>query len=490
VKGNLLYKRERWDMVSLFVTYNFLTMKARTKSGHVQVCGYQLKLLSFLVSLFMLLYGCDKNDDNPPRTGSIDLKLVADNLVAPITLAESPDDTKRLFIVDEIGKIWIVDKDGNKLPDPFIDITSKMVTLSPDYDERGLLGLAFHPDFKNNGKFYLFYTAPPNAGGPEPGASWNNLTRISEFKVMAADANHADLASERILLEADHPQLNHNGGTIAFGQDGFLYISIGDGGGADDINAGHVDDWYKENAGGNGQDVEKNLMGNILRIDVNGTSLDNAYSIPADNPFVKAPGEDEVYAYGFRNPYRFSFDMGGDHSLIAGDAGQSLYEEIDVVTKGGNYGWNVKEGTHCFNTDNDLEERASCPATDSAGNPLIDPVIEVANLANPAGGLTNTIVGGNVYRGDSIPSLSGKYIFGFLSADAASAQGKILSATPAASGMWQYSELQLKSFPGNIGQYVKGFGQGLDGEVYITASAQLGPQGNTGKVYKLVLIPD
>jgi len=464
---------------------NALEQKGFRKAGYY----FPLIFLVIISCLLFFFYGCKKNDHNPPPTGSIDLKMVADNLVAPITLAEAPDNSKRLFVVDEIGKIWIIDKDGNKLADPFIDITGKMVTLSPNYDERGLLGLAFHPDYKTNGKFYLFYTAPPRAGGPEQGKLWNNLTRISEFKVMAGDPNHADLSSERILLEADHPQLNHNGGTIAFGQDGFLYISIGDGGNADDIGPGHVSDWYKVNAGGNGQDIEQNLMGSILRIDANGSSVDNAYGIPADNPFVSGPGRDEVYAYGFRNPYRFSFDMGADHSLIAGDAGQSLYEEIDVVTKGGNYGWNVKEGTHCFSTDNDLTERASCPVMDSAGNPLIDPVIEVANLANPKGGLTNTIVGGNVYRGKSIPSLAGKYVFGFLSADEANPQGKILSATPSASGMWQYNELQLKSFPGNVGQYVKGFGQGLDGEIYVTTSAQLGPQGNTGKVYKLVLVP-
>lgn len=466
-------------------------MKTPTKKGLSQARGYfALIFFSSLFCLLLFFYSCKKNDSKTtPSTGSIDLKQVADNFVSPLTVVEAPDDNKRLFVVDQIGKIWIIDKDGNKLADPFIDVTGKMVTLTRGYDERGLLGLAFHPDFKTNGKFYLFYTAPPRPGGPEAGTSWDNLTRIAEFKVMAGDSNHADISSERILLESDHPQANHNGGTIAFGPDGYLYISIGDGGNKDDVGPGHVDDWYKINAGGNGQDVEQNLLGNILRIDVDGTNVNNAYSIPADNPFAGAPGEDEIYAYGFRNPYRFSFDMGGDGALIAGDAGQSLYEEIDLVTKGGNYGWNVKEGTHCFSTDNDLQVLASCPVTDSAGNPLINPVIEVPNLANPNGGLTNAIVGGNVYRGDSIPSLDGKYIFGFLSADETNATGKILSATTSASGMWQYSELQLKSFPGNLGQYVKGFGQGLDGEIYVTTSGQIGPQGNTGKLYKLVLAP-
>ena len=371
---------------------------------------------------------------------------------------------------------------------PFIDVSSKMVSLRSQYDERGLLGLAFHPDFRSNGKFYLFYTAKPRPGGPDPKVPWNNLTRISEFKV-SSNPNQAELSSERVIFEENHPQANHNGGTIAFGPDGYLYISIGDGGNADDIGPGHVDDWYKTNAGGNGQDVTHNLLGNILRIDVNSQSDGKSYAIPAGNPFRNTPGKDEIYAYGFRNPYRFSFDQGDDHWLYAGDAGQSLYEEIDIVKRGGNYGWNVKEGTHCFSTDNDLHERHTCPNQDSAGNPLIDPVIEVTNYSNPNKGLkpsTIAIVGGNVYRGQTIPLLYGRYIFGSLSAAEERPEGKLMMAKPSTFGLWSFEQLQLKSFPDNLGQWLKGFGQGLDGEIYVTTSGQLGPQGNTGKVYKLV----
>jgi glucose/arabinose dehydrogenase len=478
--------------------------KSFTKeSGLAEVMLLYCKSLSGLMILLLgsltLLQSCNKPDfvpnkvttgnaENATVSGSYDLKLIADNFVSPLSVVDARDGTKRLFVVDQVGKIWIINPGGTTVANPFLDISSKLVTLSPDYDERGLLSLAFHPNFKNNGKFYVFYTAPPRPGGPEPGVPWDNQTRISEFQVSAGNPDKADPSSERIIFKANHPESNHNGGTIAFGpDDGYLYISIGDGGNFDDIGPGHVDDWYKKNAGGNGQDVRQNLLGNFLRIDVNSISGTNAYGIPPDNPFVGRAGKDEIYAYGFRNPYRFSFDMEGHNWLYAGDEGQSLYEEIDVVTRGGNYGWNVKEGTHCFNTDNDLKERFACPVEDSAGNPLLDPVIEVKNSANPeGGGLTIAIVGGNVYRGTSIPSLFGKYIFGFLSASFDGPQGKILVAKPSTIGLWSFEVLKLKSFPKDLGIWLKGFGQDQKGEIYVTGAPELGPQGKTGKVYKLV----
>lgn len=465
------------------------------KTSSTKLSGLRRKLpvVIFALALFALMQSCKKTDftsdktlassnDNAVIKGSYDLQLVADKFVSPLAVVDPKDGTKRLFVVDQIGKVWIIFKDGRRSTEPFINVSSKMVTLSPDYDERGLLGLAFHPDFKNNGKFYLYYTAPPRS------ANWDNLSRISEFKVSASDPNKADLSSERVILEIDQPQMNHEGGTLAFGpDDGFLYISIGDGGAADDTGYGHVNDWYSKNAGGNGQDVTQNLLGNILRIDVNTTSNHRAYGIPNGNPFAGKLGKDEIYAWGFRNPYRFSFDMDGGHKLIAGDAGQSLYEEIDVVQKGGNYGWNAKEGRHCFNTNNDLRERQGCPVEDSAGNPLIDPVLEVKNYANPeGGGETIAIVGGNVYRGAALPQLYGRYVFGYLSADDEKPEGKIVVARESATGDWPYEVMKLKSFPDNLGQWVKGFGQDQDGEIYVVATKQLGPQGNSGKVWKLV----
>ena len=455
-----------------------------------------------VTSMLVIFFSCKKSDVRQGNLSNashilgnmkgMDLQTIADNFVSPVTVVEPPDGSHRLFVVDQVGQIWIINHDGQKLAQPFIDISSKMVTLRPFYDERGLLGLAFHPNYKTNGKFYLFYTAPPPPGGPTVDAgntglplTWNNTTTISEFKV-SSNPDVADVSSERIILQEPHPQSNHNGGTIAFGTDGYLYISIGDGGNKNDIGPGHVEDWYAVNAGGNGQDIEQNLMGNVLRIDINSSSMAKNYSIPSDNPFVGKVGLDEIWAYGFRNPYRFSFDMSGSRRMFLGDAGQSLYEEVDVVAKGGNYGWNVKEGTHCFNAADEFTTLASCPDKDNFGNPLIDPVIEANNHDNPAGGNFVTVIGGNVYRGNSIHGLQGKYIFGNFSTDEDEPEGEVYVSNPAGPGLWPFEKLQLKSFPDNIEHFIKGFGQDSNGEIYVLASKMLGPTGSTGKLFKLV----
>lgn len=452
-----------------------------------------LTTLFFFGSIFF--QGCEKDmvdeldemelnaeGKSEKRWKSVQLELIADNMTSPIGMAAAPDETGRLFVIDQIGKVWVIDAGGTKLEQPFLDVTAKMVSLNPGYDERGLLGLAFHPDFASNGRLFVYYTAPPRAGGPEEGATWNNVSRISEFMVPGG-GNTVDLGTEKVILEVDQPQGNHEGGTIAFGPEGYLYISIGDGGGAHDVGPGHVEDWYEKNEGGNGQAIEENLLGNILRIDVNSGG---SYSIPPDNPFVGKPGLDEIYAYGFRNPFRFSFDMSGSRQLYVGDAGQHLWEEISLVEKGGNYGWNVKEGTHCFDTDNPRQVMSSCPDVDIYGNPLLDPVIEMRNSGNPRGGETVTIIGGYVYRGNNIPGYQGKYIFGSFSKDFGPT-GEMFVANPAGPGLWSYDEISLQDGSGDIGHYLKGFGQDLEGEIYVTASMVLGPAGDTGKLFKLKL---
>ncbi|HET6569361.1 MAG TPA: PQQ-dependent sugar dehydrogenase [Rhodothermales bacterium] len=425
------------------------------------------------------------------QAGDADLELVVDGLTSPVTLVEPPDDTGRLFVVDQVGKIWIVTADGTMLDEPFLDLSDKIVDLNPGYDERGLLGLAFHPDYATNGRFFVYYAAPPRPEAPE---NFNNTTHLAEFAVSADDPNKADPASEDTLLLVDEPQANHEAGTVAFGPDGYLYLSLGDGGGANDINLGHVDDWYDGNAGGNGQDVDANLLGSILRIDVDNPAEGKNYGIPADNPALAESGPDEQYAYGFRNPYRFSFDMGGDHALIVGDAGQNLYEEVSVVTKGGNYGWNVKEGTHCFDAENPFTVPDSCPSVDDDGDPLIDPVIEFENSSGfPETGLGLVVIGGNVYRGTDIPALQGKYIFGAWSrgeTEGATEEeevhlpGRIFMADMTTEGMWPFSEMTIANVD-SFSHFILGFGQDLSGEMYVLTTDSVGPAGSSGKVFRL-----
>jgi glucose/arabinose dehydrogenase len=407
---------------------------------------------------------------------AIGVEVVATGLVSPVQLVHAPGNNGRRFVVDQIGLIWGLTPSGNLMPQPFLDVRSRITPLREQGDERGLLGLAFHPDFPRNRRFFVFYTAPPRAGAP---AGFNNTITIAEFRTQGAQQTHADPSSERIVLQVDHPQANHNGGTIAFGPDGYLYISIGDGGGRDDEGLGHVEDWYAENAGGNGQDITQNLLGNILRIDVDRAA---PYAVPADNPFVGEPGLDEIYAYGLRNPYRFSFDMGGSHVLLSMDAGQEIWEEVSLIVNGGNYGWNVKEGTHCFDAENPTVSPPTCPGVDpTTGEPLRDPVIEFANAKQP-GGLAFTVVGGHVYRGDNVPSLFGRYVFG--GATSTVGRGRLFVSTPQASGLWPMQELLIDGTE-RLDYFVKGFGQDHDGEVYVMATQVLGPTGNTGTVLRI-----
>jgi glucose/arabinose dehydrogenase len=405
------------------------------------------------------------------------VREVAAGLTSPVALAEPPDGSRRLFIVDQIGLIRVLLPDGQLLAEPFLDVRDRLVTLMPNFDERGLLGLAFHPGYAENGRFFVFYSAPLRDGAP---AGWNCTSTISEFLV-SNDPNRADAASERILLQVDKPQFNHNGGTVAFGPDGNLYVSLGDGGGANDVGLGHVEDWYADNAGGNGQDITDNLLGSILRIDVDAGA---PYAIPPDNPFVDEDGLDEIWAYGFRNPYRISFD---GSRLFAGDAGQVLWEEVSLVVKGGNYGWNVKEGTHCFDAENPGVSPAECPSFAPGGVPLRDPVIEYANARNPIGGLGLVVVGGHVYRGGELPQLRGRYVFGDWSRSFARPDGTLLLASPRKSGLWQIQEIQVQGRPdGRLGHFILGFGRDSRGEVYVLTTNSVGPSGSTGRVYRLV----
>lgn len=287
----------------------------------------------------------------------------------PLYLTHSGDGTNRVFVVQQNGIICVFPNDSLATSSKtFLDIGSK---LSSSSGEEGLLGLAFHPQYATNGYFYVNYTAP------------NPLhTVIARFKVSASDPNVADPSSENILLEYDQPYTNHNGGMLAFGADGYLYIGVGDGGSAGDpLN--------------NAQNLSV-LLGKILRINVNDTTPTTRYRIPADNPWAgnSSGYREEIWTYGMRNPWRFSFDP-PTGQLWAGDVGQDTREEVDLIAKGKNYGWRIMEGTYCYNPPSGCDQTG-----------LTLPVKDYGRT------LGNCVTGGYVYWGSRRPELQGAYIYG------------------------------------------------------------------------------
>ena len=321
----------------------------------------------------------------------------------PVWMSEAPDGSGRLFVVYQEGRIVVVKKgsDGSDAK-TFFDITDR----HPNFEnECGLLSIAFHPGFKTNGLFYVYYNAknPPDQSLKPLNFPFRSV--ISEFHVSATDPDLADLTSERILMEVQQPFGNHKGGELAFGPDGYMYLGLGDGGAGDDPM-------------GNGQSTAT-LLAKILRFDVNSVtpnafgdrSRHLAYGIPSDNPFVHEPnmGErgarKEIYAYGLRNPWRFSWDR-ANGALWCGDVGQNLWEEVDLIVKGGNYGWSVREGAHHFK-----------PGPEGAK--YIEPVMEYTHRPNlqgqgmfPDHSIGLCVIGGYVYRGKEFPALTGIYIYG------------------------------------------------------------------------------
>jgi glucose/arabinose dehydrogenase len=328
---------------------------------------------------------------------------------------EAPDDgTNRIFIVEVGGTIRVVQA-GVVLPIPFLDISSQIESGG----EKGLLGMACHPNFGTSGRFYVDYTRRLSTGQLQ--------TVISEFAVSATDPNQADPSSERQLLVVDQPYDNHNGGQLAFGADGFLYIAFGDGGSGGDPS-------------GNAQNKNV-LLGKILRIGVDPPfATGKEYAIPSDNPFASGGGSPEIWAYGFRNPWRFSFDRSTGR-LIAGDVGQNDWEEVDLVTKSGNYGWNIMEGNHCY-----PPSVATCDATG-----LTRPIAEYGHDAS--GG--SSIIGGYVYHGSAIAGLEGTYVFGDLSS------GRVWGLKQDAMLDWNMTQILTHNLT------VSSFGQDADGELYL-----------------------
>jgi glucose/arabinose dehydrogenase len=420
------------------------------------------RTVALLIGMLALgLSGCERQERTLPGVG---LELVAGGFTSPVVLVEPNDGSQRLFVVDQIGVVWIISA-GRRIERPFLDLRDHIVELNSFYDERGLLGLAFHPDFATNGHFYVSYSGPLQAGlSPE---EWDHTTYISEFTVSETEPDQANPASERVLLTMDKPGYNYEAGHIAFGPDGYLYVATGD----------SVRDPGSE-AGKFAQDTAS-LLGKILRIDVNGKAeTGQNYLIPADNPFASGAGRPEIFAYGFRNPYRFSFDVSdsGKIRLFAADVGQAMMEEVSLVEPGGNYGWPIREGTLCFNSQNWSQPLESCPAGRLSG-----PVIAYTHQRD-----LSAIIGGMVYRGQTFTDLSGSYIFG----DWGQGNGRLFLAQPPALGigLWKTAEIQIKTGrnQSGIGQLL-GIGQDQGREIYLLMKAPgIGPIGNSGAVYKLV----
>ena len=417
----------------------------------------------------------------PPSDVVIELELVCDGLTSPVYATHAGDNSGRLFIVDQAGTIRILDTSGEVcLPQPFLDLTGTIVSVDPFFDERGVLGLAFHPRYSLNGRFFVRYSAP-RAGIPsEPcfGTSRGcHAEVLSEFHATRR-SNVADPGSERVLFTIDEPQFNHNSGDVAFGPDGLLYFTLGDGGGAHD---GLADVPPSHGLIGNGQNIET-ALGSILRIDVDSPPEPGLeYAIPPGNPFAgPTPGVDEIYAYGMRNPYRFSFDdgQGGNGKLFLADVGQGLFEEVNIVQNGGNYGWVTVEGNHCFDPFNPITPPLSCPGTGPNGEPLLKPIAEYQHTDGIA------IIGGFVYRGSQSPQLYGKYVFGDFSRGFFTPDGRLfwLDARGAQSDIFEF---QLGEFNDPLDRYLFGFGEDQDGELYVLTSQNLGPSGNLGEVWKL-----
>jgi glucose/arabinose dehydrogenase len=349
------------------------------------------------------------------------------------------------------------------------DVSASLVALTPGYDERGLLGLAFHPDFATNGRIFVYRSVPAKAVGAD------HTNRLSEFHVDPRTPDRVDPKSERVILEFDQPQFNHSGGALGFGPDGLLYLGTGDGGGTGDASEGHSPQ-------GNAQDLKK-LNGKILRIDVDGNA---PYAIPADNPFAHGGGRPEIYAWGFRNPWRLSWEPGGARRLLVSDVGYGRYEEIDDVVRGANYGWRIREGRHCLDVAQPLLETDVCPSTGPAGEPLVDPVVEYSHDQ-----VGIAVVGGYVYRGSAVPALAGRYVFADLSKDWTGnvpvGRGSLLVADPVAApgAPWTWDRLGVSRGP-ILAEFVSGMGEGGDGELNVLTRSVLGPEGTDGRVLRIV----
>jgi glucose/arabinose dehydrogenase len=466
--------------------------------------------LGVVVLLGSMLAGHQSAAGEPPTDRGVargdgpqlDVELVAEGLVAPLSLTFAPDGSGRRFIVDQTGLVLILTPEGKVLSTPFLDITDQVV-LQSAFDERGLLELAFHPEYASNGKLYVQYSAQREGENicvdedglvPEDpeGCPLQYTRRVSEFVVSSTDPNGVDPTSERVIFETQWPSRKHNGGGLAFGPDGMLYIGLGDGGfihGPDGV--GSVFDVPPALRFGDllAQDLTS-LYGKMLRINVDSG---DPYGIPPDNPFAGDDGvPDEIFAWGFRNPFRISFDSDGDGAMYVSATAETFFEATYRVTEPGNYGWAIKEGTHCFDRSSAFAPPETCASVGSLGEPIQDPVIEYLNFAVedprsqvPGEGFGRASLGGHIYRGEDINWLRGRFVQGDFAVG--SLDGQILVANPTPSGrLWKVRPAFRfdPSDPVRSG-FMKSIGRDADGELY-AITGNFTPTGLEGRIWKII----
>ncbi len=430
-------------------------------------------LVSLAATAGAAVAGCLGDDaDEPTKTDppgttpdttvppdQVGLEALETDLTAPTDIAFRPGD-EGAFVTTQPGRIYHVDRAGGDA-EVALDLSDRVVFGG----ERGLLGVALHPAVEDTDRLFVRYSAPPRAGTP---ASYSHTFVAAEFTL---NPDHRSIApdSESTIIEIPEPQSNHNSGDVLFGPDGYLYLGSGDGGGAADAGPGHPDDWYAANAGGNGQDTREHLLGGILRLDVDHDDAPGGYAIPPDNPLVDRPEHrDEYFAWGLRNPWGAAFD---EERLFVADVGQSRREEVNLVERGGNYGWNVREGTSCFSTADPFTAPDACPSETPAavrgGERLRDPIVEYPNDAPSAGSVSGVAVcGGHVYRGEAIPGLWGRYVFADLQPE-----GRLFVAAPADDPSyptdWVASTVSLTADAAEVLDRVLAIDRDHRGELYV-----------------------
>ncbi len=391
----------------------------------------------------------------------------------PLAMVQVPGEN-RFFVLEQFGRVRVIDN-GKLRPAPLLDIRAKIPNLHHDFDERGLLGIALHPNFKSNGKFYVAYSSHLDFQQDLGQMLWYSHSNVvEEYTMMKGDPNSADPSSARRIMSDPWPQFNHNGHWIGFGPDGKLYISMGDGGYANDWGIGH------NVTIGNGQDMSTTL-GKILRIDVDARTGNKPYGIPADNPFVNdKSAKPEIWASGLRNPWRCSFDMGGKKELFCGDVQQNSYEAVKIIGKGQNMGWRRVEGImRCFDYTKPDDHPASC---DKSG--ITPAILEYNNCtAKPQGCRGISVTGGYVYQGKHAP-WKGKYIFGDWSKSFSEMDGQIFIATKSGE-KWSMEVADVVNMKGKK-PYVLAFAQDANGEVYVLTSVTTGPNGSLDTIYRIV----